>query len=321
MKKKEIIIGAGLAAIGATAASAYSASKNLLSFAIDRNPPEIFQRMMGSTRLDPDLAALSGLNKQMAENLENAPHKQVQIQSHDGLTLVGHWFAVERPERIILAMHGWRSTWAEDFTMIADFWAENNCSVLYVEQRAQGNSEGNYIGFGMLERYDCRSWLEWITRSFGKEMPVYLCGISMGASSVLMASGFAMPNQVKGIIADCGFTSAEAIWRHVTESNMHLSYSMCAPIVDAMCNKKIKMGAKGYSCQQALRDNKIPVLFIHGSDDKLVPVEMSYENYRACSAEKQLFIVPGAGHGLSYCVDKTGYEAVVKNFWEKNDRR
>ena len=50
----------------------------------------------------------------------------------------------------------------------------------------------------------------------------------------------------------------------------------------------------------ALRKNKVPVLFIHGQDDSFVPVSMTKENYEACVAPKEILIVPGAIHGMSY---------------------
>ena len=68
-----------------------------------------------------------------------------------------------------------------------------------------------------------------------------------------------------------------------------------------------------------LSECKVPVLFVHGSDDHFVPVEMTYENYKACIAPKRLLIVPGAEHGMSYMVDKKSYEEAVKRFWNEFD--
>ena len=142
----------------------------------------------------------------------------------------------------------------------------------------------------------------------------------MGASTVLMAAGLDLPENVHGIMADCGFTSPHAIFKHVMENNLHLYYrGITAAIANDMCKKRIQIGTKDYSCTEALKESKVPVIFVHGTDDKFVPVEMTYENYKACTAPKRLLIVPGAEHGMSYLVNKEEYVKAVKEFWRDFD--
>lgn len=80
--------------------------------------------------------------------------------------------------------------------MVSDCWKRNRCSVLYAEQRGQGNSGGDFIGFGQIERYDCLDWIHWVSERCGTELPIYLCGVSMGATTVLMAAGLDLPENV-----------------------------------------------------------------------------------------------------------------------------
>lgn len=124
----------------------------------------------------------------------------------------------------------------------------------------------------------------------------------MGATTVLMTAGLKLPDNVKGIVADCAFTSPQAIWKQVVENNLHMPYSIHAAAASDLCKKRINMSSQGYSTVEAMRHCKIPVLFIHGTDDKFVPVEMTCENYKACASEKELLIVPGGGsrNELSY---------------------
>ena len=176
------------------------------------------------------------------------------------------------------------------------------------------------MGFGLIERYDCLDWIKWANEHGYAELPVYLCGISMGASTVLMAASLELPENVHGIIADCGYTSPHDIWKHVAENNLHMSYNgITAAIVNDMCKKKIQVGAKDYSCIDSMRECKVPVLFVHGTDDHFVPIEMTYENYKACTAPKRLLVVPGAEHCMSYWTDKEKYEKELKNFWHDYD--
>ena len=215
-------------------------------------------------------------------------------------------------------MHGWRSSWVDDFGIISDFWLRSGCNVLFAEQRGQNNSGGDYIGFGLLERYDCADWTFWVQEQCS--LPIYLCGISMGAATVLMASALPLAENVRGIMADCGFTSPHAIWEHVAKDSLRLHYNgWRRKTVDAICNQNLNGESAYFSCEDALRVCTLPVLFVHGSDDQFVPVEMTYQNYKACSSEKRLLIVPGAGHGQSYIIEPEKYEAETQKFWSDFD--
>lgn len=317
---KKWLVGSGIAAAGAAAFGAVrrAVSKYMVRIAMDRHAPsqieENFEKISGT-----DYGELSQLLAEAQERLEQNAQETVEIQGQDGTRLVGHWYPCEEPKRILVAMHGWRSSWSRDFGLVADFWHENGCSVLYAEQRGQGESGGEYMGFGMLERYDCQQWAKWVDANNPDNLPIYLSGISMGATTVLMASGMELPENVHGIMADCGFTSAYDIWKHVAEKNLHLHYGIYAAAVDDLCKKKIHVGARDYSTVEALAQCKVPVLFAHGTDDSFVPVEMTYENFKACASPKRLFIVPGAEHAQSYLVDKDGYEAQAKDFWKTYD--
>ena len=143
----------------------------------------------------------------------------------------------------------------------------------------------------------------------------------MGAATVLMASGLPLRENVRGILADCGFAYPHALWAHVANDNLHLSYSEARrKTIDAICAQRLNGESANYSCEDALKECKVPVLFVHGSDDRFVPVEMTYQNYKACASEKRLLIVPGAGHGESYYKEPANYERAVLQFWKAFDR-
>ena len=141
----------------------------------------------------------------------------------------------------------------------------------------------------------------------------------MRAATVLMAAGLDLPSNIHGIIADCGFTSPDAIWKHVANNNLHIAFGLRGAIADEMLKQKIQMGSDEYSTVEALQSSTIPVMLIHGMDDHFVPVEMTYENYKACAGPKRLLIVPGADHGMSYFVEKDRYEEEIKRFWRDFD--
>lgn len=325
MKKATKWIIAGVGAATTAAAGAFTAvrtvSKKLLSIAMDREEPAIMRRGKEKITGNPEVANALRISDDAAQVLEVCGCADVEIISRDGIRLAGHFYECPTARRIVVAMHGWRSTWAKDFGVISQFFHSNDCSVLYAEQRAQNQSEGEYMTFGLLERYDCLDWVNWVNEEFGEAVPIYLAGVSMGATTVLMASGLELPANVRGIVADCGFTSPHAIWKHVVESNLHLSYALHDSQVKKMVQKKIQMDPQEHSTVDALKECRVPVLFIHGAEDSFVPVSMTYENYRACTAPKELLIVPGAEHGMSYIVEQGKYETAVRSFWAQCEEK
>lgn len=321
MKKitKKILIGSGvvMGMVAIAGAVSYTITKKLVGIALDRNEDkDDIETSKNQISGGTEISAFTKVRENAAEKLEGSSLDTIEITARDGIKLVGHWRSCKDAKRIIIAMHGWRSSWAKDFGLIADFLHDNGCHVLYVEQRGQNNSGGEHMGFGLTERYDCLEWINWVNSQEYSNLPIYLCGVSMGASTVLMTAGFALPDNVHGIIADCGYTSPHAIWKHVAENNLHVYYdNWMSSIADEMCREKIQVTSKDYSCTEALENCKVPVLFIHGTDDNFVPIEMTYENYKACASQKRLLIIPGAGHGMSYVIDRKLYEQMVTQFW------
>jgi fermentation-respiration switch protein FrsA (DUF1100 family) len=187
-------------------------------------------------------------------------------------------------------------------------------SALIVDQRCSGKSGGHVITFGVREHRDCLSWVDFAVEHFGPDVKLILTGISMGASTVLMAAGRDLPENVIGILADCGFTSAKEIIQEVIKQ-MGLPPKPCYPFV--------KLGAKlfggfeleEYSAIEAVKQAKKPVIFFHGESDDFVPCWMSEKMYEACTSRKQLVKVPGAGHGLAFPVDQEGYLKEARAFF------
>ena len=325
MKKTVKYALIGTAAAGCTAAAAVVgfklALRGILREALDRRELPIVQktreRMLNNALPEETRAEAETLTDALIAGADEA----AEIDSFDGTHLVAHIHRAAHPKRIIVAMHGWRSSWTHDFSVISPFFWDNDSTVLYAEQRGQGMSEGAFMGFGMIERHDCVAWTNYAREHLGADLPIYLVGISMGASTVLMASGDEkLPPNVRGIIADCGFTSAKEIWRHVSTDSLHLAFD--GPIekeATALCKKWLSMEPDAYSTLDAMAVCKTPILFIHGKNDGFVPCFMSEENYAACQAPKRILLVDGADHGLSYIVDRAAYEAAVLDFWQTYD--
>lgn len=265
----------------------------------------------------PEGAAYEEFREDMekwARDLRAMPHEEMSITSFDGLTLRGKFYEYAPNAPIELMFHGYRGTAERDLSGGVARCFQLGRSALLVDQRGCSDSEGNVISFGINEHRDCLAWLDFALQRFGKDVKIILTGISMGASTVLMVSDQALPPNVLGILADCGFSSAKDIIKKVIRQ-MGLPADVGYPFV--------KLGAKLFghfdlearSAVETVKNATVPVIFFHGDGDDYVPCEMSRINYEACTSKKKLVIIPRAGHGLSYPVAPDTYLNALREFF------
>ena len=248
--------------------------------------------------------------------LADTPHEPVLIKSYDSLTLCGRLYPRKDATKTILLFHTFRSTSQTDFAPIAPFFYELGLNVLLVDQRAHAASEGKFICHGIKERYDCLEWVEFVRTRYGKDHEIYLGGISMGATTVLLAAGMNLPKNVKGIIADSAYTSCKDIMYTSARRSRWLKYvhRLILPTLSLICQWIARFNPGKATTVEAMKENKTPVLFIHAQNDDLIPESMTRAAYDACTAPKELYIAPGAGHGLSYLSHKKECQQMVRKF-------
>ncbi len=239
--------------------------------------------------------------------------EDVFVQSKDNLQLHGKLYFVSEEAPTEILFHGYRSFAERDFSGGLQLALSLGHNALLVDQRAHGQSQGKALSFGILERYDCMTWINYVQKRFGKDKRIILVGISMGAATVLMAGGLPLPENVAGIIADCGYSAPSEIIKKVAKER-HFPVWLVYPL--------IRLGGKIFggfdieeeTAEKALKRCFVPVLLIHGEDDGFVPCEMSRLNYAACAGKKRLETFPGAEHGLSYLVDQERYQKIITEF-------
>lgn len=244
----------------------------------------------------------------------NTPHEEFHTRSYDGLNLYGKFYEFASGAPIEIMFHGYRGTAERDLSGGMDRCFKLGHSALIVDQRCAGKSEGNVITFGIREHRDCLAWIDFAISHFGPDVQIILTGISMGASTVLMAAGQNIPSNVVGVLADCGFHSAKDVILHVADT-MHLPSRLLYPLVKFSAKFFGRFDLEELTPVDAIRNCKIPVIFFHGEKDDYVPSYMSRINYDACPSRKQLVMVPGAGHGLSYPMDPQGYIRAARDFF------
>lgn len=313
MKKKLLIALVAVALVLGVALA--GASVYLVDFAIVRsdNPPDVSPESVvtdeAASTIDENRAAVAA---QTEAWLREAEAERVEVVSDDGLTLVGEMYRRDGSHKWLLGFHGYTSSRA-GFRDIAAFYAARGFNVLLPDLRAHGESEGKYIGMGWLDRKDALKWIDLIVET-DPEAEIVLHGVSMGGATVMMTAGEALPDNVKGIVEDCGYTS---VWDIFADELDYLFGLPTFPLLNTagFAGKLLA----GYDFSEAssvdqLAKAAVPVLFLHGSEDNFVRTDMVYEVYDACPTEKDILVVEGAGHGEAYLMDPDLYFDTVFGF-------
>ncbi len=239
------------------------------------------------------------------------------IQSEDGLTLHGLWIPAVNAKGTIVLVHGYRSTYLVDFAAAFEYYHDLGLNLLVPDQRSHGKSQGRFITFGVKESGDIARWIAYHNQ-YLSDCEIILNGLSMGASTVLYLADQRLPENVKGIIADCGFTSPKEILASVYRSVIRLPAGPTLWAANIFTRLFAGFGLEDKDTRRCLSNSKLPVLLFHGRDDDFVPCRMSEEGYAACTGEKELYLVKGAKHGVSFLVDAEGYTKKVIAFLQQN---
>lgn len=245
------------------------------------------------------------------------PHSDLWQESYDGLKLHATYFPAEagtEKKKIVICFHGYTSQGLSDYSGLSDYYQKRGFAMLLPDARAHGTSEGEYVGFGCLDRKDALVWIDWTLKELGEDVEILLHGTSMGAATLLMLSGLAIPDQVKGIVSDCGFTSPKEVFTHVLHTMYHLPAFPVIPGADVVNRRLAGYGMDECNAKREVEKATVPILFIHGSADTFVPCCMCDEIYEHCASPKRKLIVEGAAHAESYYKDMEGYEEALTEF-------
>lgn len=247
------------------------------------------------------------------KNMADVPYESVTTKSFDGLTLAGQYYHVADGAPVKIIFHGYRSMALRDCAGGFGMARRLGMNVLAIDQRAHGSSEGHVISFGVNERRDCLTWIEYINNRFGADTPIVLSGLSMGAATVVMATSLPLPYNVVCVLADCPYSSPAEIIQKVS-ADEHYPPKLVFPLIRLASRIFGRFDLEEMSAVEAAKNSKIPILLLHGEDDRFVPCEMSRKIHISSNGCTKLATFPGAGHGLSYMVAPADYEKVVFDF-------
>lgn len=259
-------------------------------------------------------------SREVAENMRLAtkvmmklPFEIITIRAFDGTKLFGRYYHLSDDAPVEILFHGYRSNSFRDCTGCHALARKMGFNTLVIDQRAHGQSGGKTITFGVKERLDCQRWAEYTYNRFGPDVPIILCGLSMGAATVLMASELKLPKTVACILADCPYSTPVAIIEKVCKDR-HYPVALCRPFLYLSAILFGHFRLNSCSAKSAVSHTNIPILLIHGEADDFVPCDMTHQIKSAGAGLIQVQTFPGAGHGLSYLTDPLRYERVINDF-------
>lgn len=306
--RTKVLLGtaaAGVAAVAAVAGRAYA----LFSSSLDRNkrrpaPAEEGEDSQSPFQiLDREGRSWAWAHKDICS--------RIVINSY-GCELVGYYYD-QSGDKTVIMVHGMGG----DYTArLKDggFYFNRGYNVLSVNLRCYGESDGRYCTMGSWESKDLVNWARYLVRE--KQISyIILDGVSMGGASVLAAGGDErLPKEVKGIVADCAYTSAEDIFRHQIQGQHRILASAILPFSRLFCRKLAGFSLKERTPLEAVKKARVPILFIHGTKDEVVPYSMVDELYEACKGPKKIFRAEGAAHALSCVKRSKEYAAALSEF-------
>ena len=274
-------------------------------------------------RPTPDEPLQGAAYESVAENLHRISSimqryscEDVFIESYDGTPLHGRYYHVRNGAPVEILFHGYRSHPFRDCSGGHALSHKMGFNALVIDQRAHGESGGHTITFGIKEHRDCLCWIQYLNRRFDPCPPVILCGLSMGAATVLMSAKLDLPENVKRIIADSPYSAPSAIIEKVC-ADRHYPVLLYRPIIHFAALLLGGFPLNGCTAKEAVTHARVPILLIHGEADDFVPSDMSVEIAAHCASPVEVVTFPGATHGLSYMTDPVRYEMSIYRFLQK----
>lgn len=316
MKKRILLIAGGVVLF--VAISLFAAGNYFYSVAINRSHDAVDLHGGGESITAAGLVGEEEYQAKLAEIMdwtEKQSFEIVEITTTDQLKLKARFLKNKNSNgKAVILAHGYKGS-SEQMPGITKYYYDLGYDILKPDARGHGLSEGDYIGYGWHDRKDYVQWVQFLIDEKAEDN-IFLHGFSMGAATVLMTSGENLPEQVKGVIADSGYTTVLEELTHQLKYLYHLPGFPVMQVTSAITNFRAGYTFDEASALDSVAKNKLPLFIIHGDRDALVPTEMGKRIFEKAKSDKELWIVPNAGHTEAYTIAEAEYQERLKKFLE-----
>lgn len=290
------------------------------NLALKRGPKEFLE---GNADLDVSDDTMDELlHGEWRDWVANQKFEELEMTSRDGLTLKGYYLpANKKTDRLVILTHGYLGH-AKQMGIYGQFYHEQlGYNIFMPDARGHGESEGDYYGFGWPDRLDLIDWTKQLNQRLGKQTKIIYHGLSMGAATVLMASGDKeLPANVKAIIADSPYTNVYDLFAYQMKRMYHLPAFPVLDTTSLVTRLRAGFGLREADAMEEVARAKVPIFYVHGTADTFVPTDMAWQLQEKTKSDHELMLVDGANHGESYVLKKHAYQKRLRQFLEQHVR-
>ncbi len=262
------------------------------------------------------------LNGDWIDWVRGQEFEDLTLTSHDGLLLSGYYLPASKPtNKVVILTHGYLGNAKQMGLFGQHYYTDLGYNLFMPDARGHGKSQGDYYGFGWQDRLDLIDWTTLLVDKFGTDTEIVYHGLSMGAATVLMASGEAsLPKQVQAIVADSPYASVYQLFAYQMKRMFHLPAFPLLDSTSVLTKVRAGFSFREASTKKAVERATLPILYIHGEEDTFVPVEMAKDLRARTRTESEILLVPNANHGEAFAVAGETYLKKLDIFLEMHVR-
>ena len=250
--------------------------------------------------------------------------RSVHVTARDGALLKGWLLSPANPSgHYVVLLHGIKDS-KSGMMRLARLFLESHYTVLATDNRGQGESGGELVTYGILERDDFRRWMDWL---ISNERPrnVFAVGESLGAAVLLDALPY--EHRLSAAVAECPYANFERVGIYRVAQRLpfppRIGRFMSTTIVSSgfvYARMRYGLAFEAASPENVVGRIETPVLLIHGLDDTKTPASESRILAAHNTSKTSLWLVPGAGHVNAYAAVPEEFKDRVLKWFAENGK-
>lgn len=240
------------------------------------------------------------------------PIEPIELKSTSGSILSGWKINASEPKGVILLFHGIRGNRLSMLSR-ADMLYKHNYSTVLIDFQAHGESTGEHITIGHLEKQDVRATLAYAKKSF-PDAPIGIIGTSMGGAAAILAS----PLDVDALVIESVYSNIRNAVHNRVKMRLGVLSWLPAELLLAQLQPRLGIKIEDLNPIGSIEKVQCPIFVISGRNDQHTTLEEAQRIYSAASAPKQLWLVDDVAHDNIYQFAPEEYTQKVIGFFEEH---